>query len=222
MRQTCERITYVVFVVLAFLSYCMTVVANYFSATADNPPFYFNSSIGDMSDKYWLAITPSSLAFSIWGVIYVWEGALLVYGLTTIFRRGVPEILTPVVCTFYILARGANIGWIIFFLKEWINWGALIIFAYCLLMYTAMFFAYRRYVLESNLLHYAERDGTTWITITKQRLPFLFYCTNLSLKDNKFWSFKYTLWNTKHAMREYKVFVASFHSCLKSNGHAFQ
>ena len=39
----------------------------------------FYNTVGNLSDKYYLDITPAGWAFSIWGVIYIWLGISVVF-----------------------------------------------------------------------------------------------------------------------------------------------
>ena len=39
----------------------------------------FYNTIGGLSDKYYLDITPEGWAFSIWGIIYLWLGISIIF-----------------------------------------------------------------------------------------------------------------------------------------------
>jgi hypothetical protein len=52
------------------------------------------SSPGDQSDKYYLEVTPAGWTFSIWGFIYAWQAAWVLYSIINIFRK-TPEGQQP-------------------------------------------------------------------------------------------------------------------------------
>ena len=45
-------------------------------------PDIFKNTTGDVARFYCLEITPAGWAFSIWGVIYIWQAVWLVYGIS--------------------------------------------------------------------------------------------------------------------------------------------
>lgn len=50
-------------------------------------PSIFYSSVGNLSAKYNLDITPAGWAFSIWAVIYTWLGMAIIFYIATIFLK---------------------------------------------------------------------------------------------------------------------------------------
>ena len=46
----------------------------------------FKSTVGEVSNKYFLDITPAGWAFTIWGVIYIWIGISLIFGKFSFLR----------------------------------------------------------------------------------------------------------------------------------------
>ena len=46
----------------------------------------FKNNTGDISDKFYLNITPASWTFSIWGFIFTWQLLWIIYTLSTICR----------------------------------------------------------------------------------------------------------------------------------------
>ena len=47
----------------------------------------FYNTIGGLSDKYPLDITPSGWAFSIWGIIYLWLGISIVFSKSSLLQN---------------------------------------------------------------------------------------------------------------------------------------
>lgn len=80
----------------------------------------FNQSVGAVSDKYQVYITPAGWTFSIWSVIYILLGAGAVYSVSTLFRKGAanePVYLNPTILNwgFYsalLLNYTLNTAWI--------------------------------------------------------------------------------------------------------------
>lgn len=94
-------------------------------STSNGAPDLFNSSVGDISDKYSTDVTPAGYTFSIWGIIYFWQTAWTLYALSAIFRKNSKGrvILNPVVLTipFYVLwiiTCILNIVWLFTFDRE--------------------------------------------------------------------------------------------------------
>ena len=48
----------------------------------------FEKTVGEQSDEYDLQITPMGWAFSIWGVIFLWNFIWFGYGFAAICRKG--------------------------------------------------------------------------------------------------------------------------------------
>jgi len=110
------------------VAFVATLIINYLST---------NGAIGktqsELSDKYYLPITPPGWAFSIWGLIYLWQGAWIIFHSamsckysselesTLMFGRG-----------FYvswILSCACNMGWIVAFATEQITLSTFILLA---------------------------------------------------------------------------------------------
>lgn len=90
----------------------------------------FNQSVGYVSDKYQVYITPAGWTFSIWSFIYIFLGAGAIYCVTTIFRKsGIPYnspvFLTPAILNwaFYstlLFNYALNTAWIFIWNYEYI------------------------------------------------------------------------------------------------------
>lgn len=80
----------------------------------------FNQRTGSVSDENFTEFTPAGWTFSIWGIIYFWQAAWLLYAISRIFRRTtagylylVPDTLHYFVFVFYIINLILNIVWLI-------------------------------------------------------------------------------------------------------------
>ncbi|XP_052254988.1 uncharacterized protein LOC127860744 isoform X2 [Dreissena polymorpha] len=78
----------------------------------------FQNNTGAIANAFYLEVTPAGWTFSIWGFIYAWQAAWLLYAVVTIFRRKVGTyvyLMSVFPCQlfiFYILNNLANVGWL--------------------------------------------------------------------------------------------------------------
>ncbi|CAH2284630.1 Hypothetical predicted protein [Pelobates cultripes] len=112
-------------IILSVVSYICTVIFNVISAIGKGG--LFNTIASNVSDKYPLDVTPAGWTFSIWSVIYIWNGLWIVYVLSTLFRRSKDEYIyaklgihPPEFFTMWILNNSINIGWLFIWDKEYL------------------------------------------------------------------------------------------------------
>ncbi|XP_002737959.1 uncharacterized protein LOC100368081 [Saccoglossus kowalevskii] len=112
---------------LAVVLFLVVIVFNIFSGVPEQSGGLFLNTVNNISDKYFLEITPAGWTFSIWGVIYTWNILWLIYALTTIFRKNGtdyvyvrPQVLSPMFYATFSLNLGLNIGWLILFDREYL------------------------------------------------------------------------------------------------------
>jgi len=136
------RLLLVVFTVVVFIVTCAL------NGLASNDAgvkigLYVNST-GDVSRAHPTGLTPSGWAFSIWGLIYFWQAAWLIYAITTLFRRGVdgylyysPDILPAYLYVFYIINNIANVCWLVVWSRELMIWALVMIIIATVTLYIA-------------------------------------------------------------------------------------
>jgi len=86
----------------------------------------FKSTIGNLSNKYSLDFTPDGWAFSIWGIIYIWIGASIIFVICTIFKKNndgfrlynFNPIFDLIVCFIISLNFVLNITWLFVWDRE--------------------------------------------------------------------------------------------------------
>ncbi|KAL7840780.1 hypothetical protein AOLI_G00261030 [Acnodon oligacanthus] len=92
-------------IVLAIVVYIIAISFNALAGQGTGP---FLSKTANISDKYITRITPSGWTFSIWGVIYFWLTLMLIYIVTTVFRR---NAYGPMYCSPSMLPYGFFVSW---------------------------------------------------------------------------------------------------------------
>ncbi|KAK3541449.1 hypothetical protein QTP86_025950 [Hemibagrus guttatus] len=110
-----HSITRIAVIVGSVVVYIAGITFNILSAQGTGP---FLKTTANISDTYNTQITPSGWTFSIWGVIYFWLTAMLIYIVSTIFRR---NSFGPMYCSRSVLTYGFFIFWILNFLFN-ISW----------------------------------------------------------------------------------------------------
>ncbi|KAK3592746.1 hypothetical protein CHS0354_016502 [Potamilus streckersoni] len=170
----------------AIVSYILVIVFNALSARGDGVLFLSNQA--NLSDKYYLEITPAGWTFSIWGFIYTWQALWLLYSFILLFRKTPigpaylnPEVVPSSLLAVYILNMLLNIGWLFLFDREIIQAALADIFMMSVTLYICLFLSYRAFdkhviqLLKEGrrydiwfiriLLHNGLGIYATWITI---------------------------------------------------------
>ena len=118
--------------------FVLVLVINYSANDPNDGPFrhlFGNATTGEVSRKFYIEITPAGWAFSIWGLIYIWQGAWIIYSLTLLCRKDSPDVISPVLLMIYILASVVNASWIIVWSHEWIQVSSFLLFAISFFFY---------------------------------------------------------------------------------------
>ena len=144
MRST-STTTYI-FGFLAFAVFITKVILNYLSGQGIGP---FPRSNSNVSDIFYLEITPAGWAFSIWGLIYTLNGGYIIHALTTLFKD-FPAVFTTSFFIAYILSDLFNIAWLFSFSYEKIGLSCGAIIAYQLALYAVLTVVYRNYNLHKK------------------------------------------------------------------------
>jgi len=111
-----------------------TLIVNYLSTSG-----YIGTPQADLSDKYYLPITPPGWAFSIWGLIYLWQASWIIYH-TVITCKYSEELKSTLMFGrgFYIswiLSCLCNMGWIVAFATEQITLSTFVLLAITFTLY---------------------------------------------------------------------------------------
>ncbi|GCE05278.1 TspO/MBR family protein [Dictyobacter aurantiacus] len=104
-----------------------TVLLNVFSTNI------FGRSVGEVSSRHPVPITPAGYAFAIWGIIYIGLIAFAVYQALPAQREN-PRLRR--IGYWYALSCVANVAWEYVWLNEWINLSLLMMFILLLALLT--------------------------------------------------------------------------------------
>lgn len=131
----------------SFLCWVINVFFNTASTLVPKGVF-FDKTVGEQSDEYDLAITPMGWAFSIWGIIFIWNFLWFGYGFAAICRRGITGYLytspSPISKWTYIAFAVASVftfTWLFAFDKGQLWVALVILFLTTFSLYVTMFFS---------------------------------------------------------------------------------
>lgn len=125
--------------------FVLLLLFNYFASRPNEGPFrhlFGNATTGEVSDKFYIEITPAGWAFSIWGLIYLWQAAWIIYSLTLLCRTSTTEVISPVLLLIYAVSSVVNIAWLILWSRELIQASSVVLFAISFLLYGTLATSY--------------------------------------------------------------------------------
>ena len=74
-------------IVATVLTFTLMAVFNALAGSGAGVGSVFLSTVGDISDKYELFITPAGFTFSIWSLIFLWLALSVTFFVVTIFIK---------------------------------------------------------------------------------------------------------------------------------------
>jgi len=159
------------FPVLVVFNLVMMCVVYFFNAAQPSViPGIFKNTVGNQSRKYELLITPSGWTFSIWGFIYAWQAAWILYSLVNLCRKTPsgpaycsPGVLTPVYFLFFILANCCNIAWLFLFDRDVIPGAFVALLMITVFLAAALVTSYRTLDMASPKLAEQGRTVDIWL-----------------------------------------------------------
>jgi len=126
--------TNVVLILSSVTTFVLMIVFNALGGSGAGVPAVFYATVGDISDKYQLLITPAGFTFSIWSIIFLWLAVALVILVVTIFRKTEsgrlylsPAIASPSVTATLSVNFILNLAWIFIWDRSYVNPGLLIL-----------------------------------------------------------------------------------------------
>ncbi|XP_005101442.1 uncharacterized protein LOC101851743 [Aplysia californica] len=131
----------------------------------------FKNKTGDLSDAYYVEITPAGWTFSIWGFIYTWEALWIVYSLVNICRRGPngpaytePMFIPTSLFVLYCIGSCLNMAWLLTFDRQEIEASFAVLVAYSFLFYGMLALTYVALDKASPRLADQKRTSEIWLT----------------------------------------------------------
>lgn len=176
----CYRLIKAVCIVLNMIMYTLLLVMNYASNNSSGILFG-NKSIGQVARKYFIEFNPAPWAFDIWKLVNAWTAVWILYSLSHIFRKRVPDVLSAFFFVFFTLATLSNMAWTQFMSWEFIKVTTGLNFGIMVFLYASLACSYiglyehRYYVSRFDywVIHLLVNNGiavyTTWITVAALR-----------------------------------------------------
>jgi hypothetical protein len=103
----------------------MTLFVNALSGSIGVDIGWFLNGTGDVSDYYFLEITPAGWTFSIWAVIYTFQVLFVLYLLISLCRSNDqgpvyrnPPVINSLMLLLYTVNLGLNISWLFLWDRE--------------------------------------------------------------------------------------------------------
>lgn len=167
-------------IILNLIMYALLLVMNYASNNSSGILFG-NQSIEQVARKYYIEFNPAPLAFEIWKLVNAWTSVWILYSLTHIFRRNLPDVLSPYFFVCSTLATVSNMAWTQFMSWEIIKVTTGCVFALLAFLYAALFCSYsglykqRYYIQQADfwVIHLLVNNGiavyATWVTVAALR-----------------------------------------------------
>ena len=163
--------------------FIVVLVLNYASRDPTHGPFshlFGNATTGEVSDKFYIEITPAGWAFAIWALIYIWQAAWIIYSLTLLCRKDAPNVISPVLLVVYSLASVVNASWIVVWSHEWIQISSFLLFAISFFLYGTLAKSYRTVNLGTKRI--PKRDFiATQVLVNNGVALYATWCTIASL-----------------------------------------
>ncbi len=166
-------------IIFNFLAFIATII---FNKEANTISTLFPRRTGEVSRRFNTEVTPAAATFAIWGLIYLFQLAWIVYSISLLFRPSAADILPTSFYVCYMLSCVFNVTWLIVWAREMIGLALAIIalitlsLMMCLVLaYTSLYdylqttpiesqmqtdVWYIRFLVQNGLIFY-----TAWVTI---------------------------------------------------------
>ena len=110
--QFWRKVAYNVSLVVTSLVLLAVFAVNGLSALPDARKFGFANTTGQVSNEFYLQITPAGWTFAIWGIIYAWQLLWIIYAWSFVFRSSAPLTVSWISQLLYSCANVGNIVWL--------------------------------------------------------------------------------------------------------------
>ncbi|CAH1787309.1 unnamed protein product [Owenia fusiformis] len=180
---------YIALIVTTFIVYIVTITFNALAASSLGwQSGIFLNTTNVVSDVFYLEITPAGWMFSVWGVIYIWQGLWLLYGLSTICRKSdsgylyvTPPVMPPVIYVSFILNNVFNVTWLFLWDRRLIGWALPFIGLVPVMLYIGLFFSFKRVYDYGPILIKQGLNREIWLIRMLVQNGIAFYATWVSI-----------------------------------------
>lgn len=176
----------ILLIILAIAAFITTCTFNGLASSGSSN--IFTQRTGSVSDQNLTDFTPAGWTFAVWGVIYFWQAAWLLYALSRIPRKSNtnylyihPNTLHFSVFIFYIINMGLNIGWLIIWDRGYFGWSLLVIFLMFLTIIIPMILTHILLQRNRPLYINSNRKADIWLVRALVHNGFAVYGTWLYL-----------------------------------------
>ena len=128
------------------------------------------NTTGDISDKYYIEVTPSGWTFTIWAFIYLWQLSWIIYAVVNLFRNtdqgpayAHPSIISVPFCFVYLCNMCFNAGWMIVWDRQIMEVAFVFLFLIAMTLYICLALAYRGLDTNANMLLKQDRKMDIWL-----------------------------------------------------------
>ncbi|CAF1170059.1 unnamed protein product [Adineta ricciae] len=176
----------ILLIIGAIVAFILTCTFNGLASSGSSG--IFKQATGSVSDDNLTDFTPAGWTFSVWGVIYFWQAAWLIYAVSRIPRKSnvgylyiAPNTLHFIIFIFYIINMGLNIGWLFVWDRAHFGWALLVIFLMFLTITIPMIITH--VLLQRNRQIYIDsrRTADIWLVRVFVHNGFAIYGTWLYL-----------------------------------------
>ncbi|XP_022089425.1 uncharacterized protein LOC110978609 [Acanthaster planci] len=124
-----HSVLFICLVILVLAEFIMTLFVNALAGIGSSGTSidWFLNSTGEISDYYYVEITPAGWTFTIWAFIYTYQALIVLYWLTSICRRNKtgyvyrsPAVITPVMLVLYAINLVLNMTWLFLFDRQYL------------------------------------------------------------------------------------------------------
>ncbi|XP_013413425.1 uncharacterized protein LOC106175817 [Lingula anatina] len=156
MKTQGHKLLLMLLILLTFAVYIAILFMNFLSSSwtlvgQDFEGLFLNNT-GDVSDYFYLEITPAGWTFSIWGFIYTWQFLWLIYVATSMCRKSTmgsylyvdPQLVPTGLFFVFIINNVLNVAWLILFDRMLIIWSMVDLFLTTFSLYVALFLTHRQ------------------------------------------------------------------------------
>ena len=176
----CHRVLKTACIIFNMIMYTLLLVMNY-AANNKSGILFGNKSVSQVVRKYSIEFSPAPYAFEIWKLVNAWTAAWILYTLSYIFRKRMPDALSPFFFVCFTLATVSNMAWTQFISWEMIKVTSGFVFAMVVFLYASLACSFaglykQRYFIgrfDYWVIHMLVNNGiavyATWVTVAALR-----------------------------------------------------